>query len=869
MPSTRKKNVGRPTFERDLVKFKIGIDHSPTAISTTDHGGLLGLADDDHANYVHLSNPRTITTTHTFTAGQVIRDSSGEQLELGYNASVWGKITIDSAGDGTLQLTGTEWFFEGNSGTGAVDVTLNAPDGQNKTLRWKSSGVRRWSVFSTAAEDRLYFRAYTDGGTTIGETIIMDRATLHMGFGDAEPLDDVYLIIQDADHYQLRLAYDTNNYAQFLANASGDWVWDVTGEDIYPADPYSLNLGTHSNMFLSLRAAELNVSNLVAQQVIATIGGDVVVAPTTILIAPLGSTEANIVLNPGFEDGTHTPVTDFDYWTEVEVSGSITPDITTPHAGSYSVKIQQGVSDDTYIMSDAFTVTPGVTYHLTFYTKTDAGDNAGRYAVWDSTNSAWITSWTTTGITGTTWTQVSTSFQAPAGCLLAKVGFRSSTTATDWAYFDTVVVAQDDAYIYVAHSSLASGDTTILKGFDTAGTPSVEFIGITSTATAVTGGYRYTCDRNKDGSGQNNWGNGTAVVNTGAAGDGFIEVYSTQSLDGSAGPSLDMNVRASGTYNDWDLVLALGNLNSKYGVVGDTYGLGVGDYSSGKYVLVTDGGLSIHAAGDAVILDDSGLQLSRSTVDEGEDIDAVTWDDDGSASALSGLYFWDHGSFYSGELRNISDGSNHASMIITADSDNENNSSVILRAITRSALGAPDPVAAIVIGAASGSVADVTVSNAEMHIIHKGIVVGSSGYTPAQGDVMHTGEQIRINASGTELTVANLIFKTTESTYTSDTEFTTTDTSGNITSDFNTHVDPDATGALIRLDVWGNEAGQWVAIGTSSSSYQVTAFAPDGSDTKASNTGIVKLSGQEIYISRSVGTSNSVHYALYVIGYTV
>lgn len=39
------------------------------ATPTTDHGGLLGLSDDDHLSYVHLSNARTITAVHTFTNG--------------------------------------------------------------------------------------------------------------------------------------------------------------------------------------------------------------------------------------------------------------------------------------------------------------------------------------------------------------------------------------------------------------------------------------------------------------------------------------------------------------------------------------------------------------------------------------------------------------------------------------------------------------------------------------------------------------------------------------------------------------------------------------------------------------------------------
>ena len=64
---------------------------------------------------------------------------------------------------------------------------------------------------------------------------------------------------------------------------TGDLILDPTGNDILPTTNYDLNLGALTNKFLSLHAAELWVESLVAQQTIATIGGRIIVAPTTML----------------------------------------------------------------------------------------------------------------------------------------------------------------------------------------------------------------------------------------------------------------------------------------------------------------------------------------------------------------------------------------------------------------------------------------------------------------------------------------------------------------------------------------------------------------------------------------------------------
>lgn len=70
-------------------------------------------------------------------------------------------------------------------------------------------------------------------------------------------------------------------------NPSGDVEFNPTGNDLLPTSNYDLNIGALSKKYLTLHAAELWVETLVAQNTIATIGGRILVGPTTALTLDL------------------------------------------------------------------------------------------------------------------------------------------------------------------------------------------------------------------------------------------------------------------------------------------------------------------------------------------------------------------------------------------------------------------------------------------------------------------------------------------------------------------------------------------------------------------------------------------------------
>ena len=135
--------------------------------------------------------------------------------------------------------------------------------------------------------------------------------------------------------------------------------------------------------------------------------------------------------------------------------------------------------------------------------------------------------------------------------------------------------------IDVKHNNLPNGERIYME---TVG--QVEFMAVTSGPTTITGGYRYSVTRNRDGSGANQWYAGDSIATTAM----FIDVYSTRGVKSGTevGPTIVGNVRNSPTYNDWTPHWAIGNLAGLYGYGGTNYGVAFGQYAAGKAHITID-----------------------------------------------------------------------------------------------------------------------------------------------------------------------------------------------------------------------------------------------------------------------------------------
>ncbi len=136
---------------------------------------------------------------------------------------------------------------------------------------------------------------------TYGSRLVTLVNNGNFGFNTTTPRKQIDSL--STSQAQLRLSYSDNSvYADFQVDSNGnltvsptgDFVFDPTGNDVYPNTNYDLNLGLINKKFLTLHAAELWVETLVAQETLATIGGRIVVAPTTTLTSDIGTGDTTI-----------------------------------------------------------------------------------------------------------------------------------------------------------------------------------------------------------------------------------------------------------------------------------------------------------------------------------------------------------------------------------------------------------------------------------------------------------------------------------------------------------------------------------------------------------------------------------------------
>jgi hypothetical protein len=127
-------------------------------------------------------------------------------------------------------------------------------------------------------------------------------------------------------------------------------------------------------------------------------------------------------------------------WGEAAGDGAIADETVLVHGGSHAAKLTSGASDNTRITNASARVSPGRGYTLRFWTRGD-GSNAGKYALYDKTNGSYFKSLDSTGVTGTTYTEVVYPFTAPTGCHEIVVYFWGPAANGGIAYFDDLSLA--------------------------------------------------------------------------------------------------------------------------------------------------------------------------------------------------------------------------------------------------------------------------------------------------------------------------------------------------------------------------------------------------------------------------------------------
>ena len=222
---------------------------------TASAGSIEKWARIDHAHVLDQ------TQTYTFSAQQNFNNPSGTAI------SAVGDVSID----GNLYVN----FAEAAGGNTTIDNSLDV--GLNVDLNDSASN--------------LSGNTNTVNTTTIrGATTLYNELTIEKGLSTGEKHITIRTGASNA-----AFTIDVNqNGLPTLSADNGTEAIDIQATALRPGADLSYDLGQPDKRWRSIHAGELIVETLVAQDVMATIGGRIIVAPTTKLIASISSSYTSL-----------------------------------------------------------------------------------------------------------------------------------------------------------------------------------------------------------------------------------------------------------------------------------------------------------------------------------------------------------------------------------------------------------------------------------------------------------------------------------------------------------------------------------------------------------------------------------------------
>lgn len=555
---------------------------------------------------VDLETPSTLSVSSTNSVGTGHAHAITSSSAPGAAASL-----LATNASGQLTLTGD--FTDLSS-----VLVRQAADTQPRIGAFNDSSLRFGPGGATAPETRLRRTAadtltLDDGAGAARNLILTGLAAVGRTTTGAGGLT----ITRTSE--QLRLEYDAANYTALTVGSggnltmqpTGDLIFDPTGNDLLPQTNYDLNLGAINRKYLTLHAAELWVETLVAQDTIATIGGRILVGPTTTLTSDLAATGTDQTIarrssnsatgsstGPTLAAPSGTTNGDLLVLTLLIGAGTGTT-VTAVPSGARLVRLQANTANTAqvavYVLPVAGTP-PTLTWTLSASAAWVVGavayqnvqlalpDNVsgaqGNASSTSVTVAAATTTVTNTMLVYVGGTATATTFTPPTGMtevldvagtgltlevaelILAAAGSTGSRTGTAAAAASNAAVVlalapRITSSMVVRHNQMRPGDVAFMEA-----NGSVEFMSVVSGPTG-SGPYTYTVARNLDGTSANAWSAGDAVFNTGQAGSGFLDLYS---LYGISGEPLDFlyNFNTTGAAYSANY-----NANSQFALFGD------------------------------------------------------------------------------------------------------------------------------------------------------------------------------------------------------------------------------------------------------------------------------------------------------------
>lgn len=382
-------------------------------------------------------------------------------------------------------------------------------------------------------------------------------------------------------------------------------VMQMNSSRLNPAGSGQIDLGDYNRKWRTLFASELYVEVLVAQSVMATIGGRIMVAPTTKLIADVNTYQSYIdVKDNSLFNGDYIRMETAPAGVPQAESMRITSDPATI-TGGFRYNVLRRVNDTFGIVTIASMTNSQTTIDLNVNYITGGSYFYLSVAGYPLQEAILITSGPTTiaggyrysctrNVTGTgalAWTSGAKAIYLyiawTSGDAVVSLAGGAASLTTLIANMTNVATTMD-----VGSSGLTNGATYFLQT-----STQYEAVTVTSAPTTITGGYRYTVTRNVNGGGAKAWSTGAGVhAVSQQTGRGYIDLTSTATIHNALGPTQTIYTRTGTTnWNDVKPVTTMGNLRSFVDYTADTFGWGVGN----DLTLSPTGGFS-GMTGDAV-----------------------------------------------------------------------------------------------------------------------------------------------------------------------------------------------------------------------------------------------------------------------------
>lgn len=573
--------------------------------------------------------------TGTFSASALATLTGG--FSAGANSSVTGTLGVSLSGSygtsltvgTTLGVTGVSTLTGGFNSNAASAVnaalTITGLTTAAKITTTGLYGVTNPLTFYATDSVTALIQLY-DAGRYVATNSGADAVWEYHGLGNASG-SRVWRAGNIGGNYLIQSGNDAaSSWTNLLRSTSSAGVpnglyWGTGVRSVSPDLDFTTDLGSYPTQYANLWIRNLWATTLVNQDVIATIGGAVLVTPTTKIELAVSAaatsfqTTHNEMVSGDIAYISENLATEFVQVTAGPLAGSSSISyIADGQAVGTSVTIPaHQVGDLIVIFAFANTGTVpalGAQFTNVANCNLSGGTTGSRvgYMIADTTTEVSGTWTSATSLMVHVYRSSAGNMPVPGAC--AGQNAAASTALT----YPALTLTKTDHSSWVARAAISSAGTNIqtapsgyvlranntavpeTASFDSNGRIQATSVAQSAALTITSANWRsvtleivgigltpytYTVTRGYGGVfAARAWPAGVAIANTGQAGDGGINMYAIQSIKGSGekGPTIQGYERTSATYNALSTRWALGNLNGlyNYGAV-DVYGLAAGN----------------------------------------------------------------------------------------------------------------------------------------------------------------------------------------------------------------------------------------------------------------------------------------------------